>query len=475
MTLKKILPLFVSSVLATSTVSAAVQLIAVGSIDGNYRDLNTQTAAPLENGVAGNLFGGIGSGLAYAGGTTFLGLPDRGPNANAYNSQVDDTSSYILRFHTLNLNLAPSSPGASLPFVLTPTLRSTTLLSSPTPLVYGSGAGLGVGPGAPTLNKMNHTHYFTGRSDNFDPTKPSTNPANARMDPEGIRVSNNGHSVYVSDEYGPYLYEFNRVTGKRTHAFKLPDNLAITTLSSQKEVEIDSNAVGRTTNKGMEGLAITPDGKTLVGIMQANLKQDKKKSLRIVTIDIGSGVTHEYAYQLTEGSGVSEIVAINNHQFLLDERKGSGFADTPLNEDEASPAKIKQLYLIDLNGAIDVTNLSGDLSAYAVPKTLWLDLVSELNANGIDSYLIPSKIEGVAFGQDVVMNGETLHTLFIANDNDFLGTVADPHGVAGDPARGTVANPNQFYVFGFSDDDLPGYMAQSVKPVAEMRCARKNK
>lgn len=70
--------------------------------------------------------------------------------------------------------------------------------------------------------------------------------------------------------------------------------------------------------------------------MQANLKQDKKKSLRIVTIDIGSGVTHEYAYQLTEGSGVSEIVAINNHQFLLDERKGSGFADTPLNEDEAS-------------------------------------------------------------------------------------------------------------------------------------------
>ena len=63
----------------------------------------------------------------------------------------------------------------------------------------------------------------------------------------------------------------------------------------------------------MEGLAITPDGKTLVGIMQASLEQDKKNSLRIVTIDIASGATHEYAYLLTTGSGVSEIVAVNDH------------------------------------------------------------------------------------------------------------------------------------------------------------------
>ena len=121
-------------------------------------------------------------------------------------------------------------------------------------------------------------------------------------------------------------------------SFALPDNLAITTLSSQKSVEIDNNDVGRVTNKGMEGLAITPDGKMLVGIMQANLEQDKKKSLRIVTIDIHSGVTHEYAYQLTDGSGVSEIVAVNNHQFLVDERDGNGMADTPLLTDTASAA-----------------------------------------------------------------------------------------------------------------------------------------
>jgi len=476
---KRILPVLISSLLASTSAYASVDLIAIGSINGNYEDLASQTAAPLENGIAGNRLGGIGSGFAYAGGGNFLALPDRGPNANSYNSMVDDTVSYIARFQTIKMTLAPSDGGSALPFVLTPTLRATTLLSSPTPLFYGSGAGLGyqadgvtpLGSGEPALNVVNHTHYFTGRSDNFDPAQPSTNPDNARLDPESLRVSNDGKSVFVSDEYGPYVYQFNRMTGKRIRSFALPANLAITTLSSQKSVEIASNTVGRVTNKGMEGLAITPDGKLLVGIMQANLEQDKKKSLRIVTIEINSGATHEYAYKLTEGSGVSDIVAVNNHQFLLDERDGNGMADTPLMTDEASAAGVKTLFLIDLDGAQDVTSLSGDLSSYAVSKTPFLDIVSKLNAAGIDSYLIPSKIEGVAFGQDVVINGVTKHTLYIANDNDFLGTIADPLKLPSDATRGTVANPNVFYVFAFGDEDLPGYVPQKIKAFHGRLCA----
>jgi hypothetical protein len=475
MTRKKLLPLLVSSLLASTAAHAGVDLIAIGAISGSYEDLAFQTAAPLENGVPGNRLGGIGSGLAYAGGTTFLALPDRGPNANSYNALVDDTVSYIDRFQTLNLSLAPSDPGSALPFTLTPTLRATTLLSSPTPLVYGSGAGLGyqvdgvtpLGAGAPTLNAVDHTRYFTGRSDNFDPALPSTNPDNARLDPESIRVSRDGKSVFISDEYGPAVYQFDRMTGKRIKSFTLPANLAIANLSPQKSVEIDSNTVGRVTNKGMEGLAITPDGKMLVGIMQANLEQDKKKSLRIITIDIQSGATHEYAYKLTDGSGVSDIVAVNNHQFLVDERDGNGMADTPLLTDTASPAEVKDLFLIDLDGAQDVTAVSGDLSSYAVGKTLFLDMVGKLTAAGIDSYLIPSKIEGVAFGQDVVINGVTKHTLYIANDNDFLATIADPLKLPNDPTRGTIANPNQFYVFAFGDEDLPGFVPQRIKEMGD--------
>ncbi len=44
-----------------------------------------------------------------------------------YNSAIDDTTSYIPRFHTLHLSLSPSPSGA-LPFTLTPFVTDTTLL-----------------------------------------------------------------------------------------------------------------------------------------------------------------------------------------------------------------------------------------------------------------------------------------------------------------------------------------------------------
>jgi len=463
---KALAALIVASCVAAPR-ARAVDLIAIGSISGTYEDFATETSDPLENGIPGNRLGGIGSGITYLGGTTFLALPDRGPNASLYNPLVDDTTSYIPRIQTFNLSLAPSrDPITGLPFTLTPMLLDTTLLSSPQPLVYGTGAGLNLGSGEPALNKVNHTNYFSGRSDNFEPGLPSTDPRDGRIDPEGIRVSNNGQSVFISDEYGPYVYEFDRTTGKRIKSIKLPANLAITKLSAQKDVEIADNTIGRVTNKGMEGLAITPDGKTLVGIVQANLEQDKKGSLRIVTVDLRGGQAHEYAYKLTDGSGASEILAVNNHQFLVDERDGAGLGDTPLLKDKASAAKVKKLYLIDIAGAVDVTGVTGpsaDLTPYAVPKKEFLNVVTKLNAAGINSLLIPSKMEGVTFGPDVVLNRVVKHTLYLASDNDFLATVADPFTKPTVPTRGSILNPNQIYVFAFGDEELPGYVPQPLQ------------
>src|SRR5262252_1141494 len=80
----------------------------------------------LENGLPQNVLGGIGSGLTWAGGTTFLAVPDRGPNATSYTNgaAVDNTVSFIARFETVDLSLAPAASGP-LPFVLTPTLEAT--------------------------------------------------------------------------------------------------------------------------------------------------------------------------------------------------------------------------------------------------------------------------------------------------------------------------------------------------------------
>jgi hypothetical protein len=380
------------------------------------------------------------------GGNTFIATPDPVPNATAYNAGVDDTTSYIARYQTLSLNLTANA-SAGLPYTLTPTLTGITLLSSATPLTYGSGAAFGLPGGAPEQNTALN-NYFTGRSDNFDATKTSTNPNNGRLDPEGVRVSRDGKSVFISDEYGPYVYQFDRATGQRIKSFALPANMAIANLSAKGDTGNAGNTSGRVTNKGMEGLAITPDGTMMIGIMQAPLAQDKNKVVRIVTIDTATGVVREYAYQLTSGTGVSEIVALNNHQFLVDERDGKGLGD-------GSVAGVKQLFRIDLSGATEVTGLTGPaadqlaLKAAAVPKTLVLDIVGLLNANGIASDQIPAKIEGLAFGNDIVIGGITQHTLFVANDNDFVP------GLAGG---------NKFFVFALSDADLGDTFQQQQIP-----------
>jgi hypothetical protein len=108
------------------------------------------------------------------------------------------------------------------------------------------------------------------------------------------------------------------------------------------------------------------------------------------------------------------------------------------------------LFKIDLAGATDISQLSAtEAAAAAVPKTLFVDLVASLKAAGWDPAQIPAKIEGISFGPDVQTKGSKVHTLWVANDNDFLNEVALKDG-------SLTPNDNQFFVFGFTEDDLGG-------------------
>lgn len=446
-----------SALLALAAPSEAAEpvLIGMGTLSGSISDLSGLNYS-LESGIAANQLGGVGSALAWAGGNTFLALPDRGPNAaawidnTAFGATVDNTTSFVSRFHTLQLDLV-ATPGAALPYAVQTTLKATTLLSSPTALNYGATAPTRTGLVNSNTLTASSTQFFSGRSDNFAAGL-STNPNNARLDPEGMRVSNDGKSVFVSDEYGPYVYQFDRATGARLRTFSLPDSFAIANLTPSVNTEIPGNTVGRVTNKGMEGLAITPDGKTLFGFMQSPLLQDGGdggRYNRIVKIDIATGNVSQFAFdnQLNgKAYNSSELLALNDHELLVLERDGKGLGDGS----PGSKAVVKQLIKVDLAGATEVSGIA-DLRSQpgaAVVGTRFLDIKAALNAAGFSDAKVPSKLEGIAFGEDVTINGKTMHTLYLSNDNDFLGDVL-PNGSATPAAYG-----NQFYVFAFEGGNL---------------------
>src|SRR5262249_14776110 len=134
----------------------------------------------------------------------------------------------------------------------------------------------------------------------------------------------------------------------------------VDTLGNSFELYPGMNSKGRQANRGMEGLTITPDGRTLVGIMQNALIQDnglnsstppgrRGVTCRILTIDLATRQTHEYVYvvdAIGTGRGVNEILAINDHEFLVIERDNLSLKPTP----PARPVEPvdKRIYRINL-------------------------------------------------------------------------------------------------------------------------------
>lgn len=251
-------------------------------------------------------------------------------------------------------------------------------------------------------------------------------------DSEGLVALKDG-TFWVSDEYGPFITHFDS-RGRAISRFSPYDN----TLPAELKL--------RTPNKGMEGLTITPDGKTLVGIMQSALTQtDAAKASkvgvsRIVTVDIKTGKTHEYAYALDnakdKGTAVSEIAALSSTQFLVDERDGN-----------LEPGADKKLWKIDISGATDIgktttvgtydasrgiliggktleavagaSDQAGTTAALSTAgvtvaaKSLYLDLAGLVSAYAPDgSFFGHDKVEGVA-----VLDGG--RKLIVSNDSDF--------------------------------------------------------
>lgn len=76
----------------------------------------------------------------------------------------------------------------------------------------------------------------------------------------------------------------------------------------------------------------------------------------------------------------------------------------PLVTDTASAAGVKELYLIDLDGAEDVTELSDDMATHSAKKTLFLKMVTALNVHGMYDLDIPSRMERATLSRKMIIN-----------------------------------------------------------------------
>ncbi|WP_353649505.1 esterase-like activity of phytase family protein [Nakamurella sp. A5-74] len=282
--------------------------------------LYAENVAPLAT-IGGVQIGGSAFGSSFTkapwGSDLYYGLTDRGPNVDGPNATKIEP---LPDFNPAIGEFALVGSGS----------RAHAVLLRTIPLRAADGSG---------YNGRVSLAGGTGETIT-DLTGTALDPSPYGYDPEGLAVLRDG-TFWVSDEYGPFITHFDR-TGRQLERLSPFDGSLPVELSL------------RDPNKGMEGLTVTPDGRMLVGIMQAALNApDGPKSknvpvVRIVTVDLASRQTHEYLYALhagdSVGTTVSEIAALNAHEFLVDERDSA-----------KEPAANKKLYRIDLRGATDVS------------------------------------------------------------------------------------------------------------------------
>jgi hypothetical protein len=282
------------------------------------------------------------------------------------------------------------------------------------------------------------------------------------FDPEGIVVNPATGTFLVSDEYGPSLYEFDR-DGTLLRAFKTPESLKPTSSDGSYNFDNDDSALaadkvatGRRTNRGFEGLAISPDGFHAYAMLQSAMVNEGAGDgvcNRIVKFDTVTGIAvAQYAYKMegsSQGRGISALVALNQDEFFVLERNNRGIG---VGATLASPNK--KVFRINLAGAADVsaTPLSNTTcAALSVTKntTPFLDLAANtLTALGNN---VPEKWEGLAIGPQL---NDGSYLLLAGTDNDYSVT---------QNASGT-----QFDVyFDFSDPDP---YADSIQcPMAQVK------
>jgi hypothetical protein len=347
--------------------------------------------------------------------------------------------------------------------------------------VVQSTIGLALPDGTPMNGRVNPEADTAETIFDVDGNVLKTSPAG--LDPEGLVALADG-TFWVSDEYGPYIVHFD-ATGKELLRLN-----PYSTATTGTNVTLPGELKRRKPNKGMEGLTLSNDGKYLVGIMQSPLDKNgtaavasgKGAILRVVKVSLSDPANdvHEYLYSLhthgagnPEGQAVSEITAMPDGTFLVDERDGN-FEGTVDGTAAGKPKADKNLWRMDLSQATDVGPKSRLIGATIAGGVVAYDSLVGLTVGGKTIEDIAGTADSPAAVAALNSAGITVGAESLFLNYAGLFTSIDPKGMyfGHDKVEGVAvdpANPNIIYIsndsdFGITDEPSTVPMATPAQP-----------
>jgi hypothetical protein len=299
------------------------------------------------------------------------------------------------------------------------------------------------------------------------------------LDAESLQFTRDGR-FYIGDEYTANIYHFDR-RGRLRGVIQPPAGIAPRRDGRPYFGSLTAPETGRRNNQGVEGMSLSPDGRTLFVMLQSALIQDSatgnaagRINTRVLVYDVRRTPTParpiaHHVVQLPayadrgDGSAPnrtaaqSEILALDSHRFLMLARDGAG-------RGAASDAPIiyKSVLLVDVAGA---TNLAGTeyetgtasilqdradptLRPDIVPADR-VELVNMLNPGqlarfGFSIEDLSEKWEALDLVPVLEPDRPTDYFLLVGNDNDF---VARHCRMSGQTCASGIDNDNRILVY----------------------------
>ncbi|MFC2949378.1 esterase-like activity of phytase family protein [Virgibacillus sediminis] len=239
-------------------------------------------------------------------------------------------------------------------------------------------------------------------------------------DPEAIRFDPESNHIW-------YTSEGNRSLGLNPYIHQAAlDGSFVSDIPVTDTIKMDEQAEkGFRNNLALEGATFSADGETFWTAMEGPLMQDgmlptpySGSYSRITQYDRDGNVLAEYAYPIDaipekpgEGkhadNGVTEILSINEHEFLVLERASVQSADGDFSN-------YVRIYKIDINSATDIKEFDSikDKNVSPVEKELIVDM-NALDLEKVDN------IEGMTWGKKLPNGNDTL---VLVSDNNFNDT-----------------------------------------------------